>query len=266
VRIEVDIRKTLRSAGRDFVLDVRFACEDDLSVIFGASGAGKSVTLRAIAGLETPDEGRISVAGRVVFDSSAGINIPPRDRAVAYLFQDYALFPHLTVAQNIGFGLRRWWQLRLPAAVAKRVDELLELFELRGLSRAFPRQLSGGQRQRVALARALIRHPEVLLLDEPFAALDPLLRERMRGELLKTRAQFNVPMLVITHDPEDVAAFAQTLVLMERGRVEEAVDLKQAGFRDAHGAANPRAVRALLTRTEVAPAGAPERASIRVVK
>jgi molybdate transport system ATP-binding protein len=266
VRIEVDIRKTLRSAGREFTLDAKFACEDDLGVIFGASGAGKSVTLRAIAGLEIPDEGRISVAGRVVFDSSAGINIPPRDRGVAYLFQDYALFPHLTVAQNIGFGLRRWWQLRLPAAVAKRVDELLELFELRGLSRAFPRQLSGGQRQRVALARALIRQPAVLLLDEPFAALDPLLRERMRGELLKTRAQFNVPMLVITHDPEDVAAFAQTLVLMDRGRVEESVDLKQAEFRDAHGAANPRAVRALLTRTGIAPAGAAERAPIRVVK
>ncbi|HEY5930823.1 MAG TPA: ATP-binding cassette domain-containing protein, partial [Burkholderiales bacterium] len=231
MRIEVDIRKTLRSNKREFSLDVRFTCEDDKNVVFGPSGAGKSITLRAIAGLETPDSGRIAVAGKVLFDSSLGINVPARERSVAYLFQDYALFPHLTVVDNIGFGLKQWWQRRLPADVMRRVDELLELFELRGLGRAFPWELSGGQRQRVALARALIQHPEVLLLDEPFAALDPLLRERMREELLKTRSLFNVPMLVITHDPDDVALLAESLVVLDLGRVVQTVDLKGAPYR-----------------------------------
>ncbi len=265
MRIEVDIRKTLRSNGREFSLDARFTCEDDRSVVFGPSGAGKSITLRAIAGLETPDSGRIAVAGKVLFDSSTGINIPARARSVAYLFQDYALFPHLTVVQNIGFSLKHWWQRGLSIDVMRRVDELLELFELRGLGRAYPWELSGGQRQRVALARALIRHPDVLLLDEPFAALDPLLRERMRGELLKTRALFNVPMLVITHDPDDVAVLAETLVILDQGKVGQAVDLKSAPYRDEEGGVNDRAVRALLTR-ESAIEGQVPRPSIRAVK
>ena len=125
MRIEVDIRKTLRSNGREFSLDARFSCEDDRSVVFGPSGAGKSITLRAIAGLETPDSGRIAVAGQVLFDSSTGINIPARERSVAYLFQDYALFPHLTVVQNVGFGLKQWWQRSFSPDVMRRVYKLL---------------------------------------------------------------------------------------------------------------------------------------------
>jgi molybdate transport system ATP-binding protein len=267
VRIEVDIQKTLRSSGREFPLDVKFSCDDERGVIFGPSGAGKSVTLRTIAGLDTPERGRIAVAGRVLFDSSTGTNVPARDRGVAYLFQDYALFPHLTVAENIGFGVRRWWQRRASAEVMRRVDELMELFELRGLGGARPAQLSGGQRQRVALARALIRQPAVLLLDEPFAALDPLLRDRMRDELLRTREMFKVPMLVITHDPEDVSALAQTLVLLEHGRVANSVDLKAPPFRDAAGRSVGPAVRAILGKValEEAP-GEGARAAIRAVK
>ena len=265
MRIEVDIGKTLRSNGREFMLDVKFACEDDLGVVFGPSGAGKSLMLRAIAGLEKPDYGRIVVGGKVVFDSAATIDVPASERAVGYLFQDYALFPHLTVEENIGFGVKRWWQRHLPADAARRVGDLLDLFELRGLGKAYPWQLSGGQRQRVALARALIRHPDVLLLDEPFAALDPLLRERMRRELVNTRALFKVPMLVITHDPEDVAVLAQTLVVLEQGRIAKTVDLKVAPYRDGEGRVNERSIRGLLINGgEIE--SPPPRPTIRAVK
>jgi len=265
MRIAVDIRKTLRSNGRDFTLDVRFACEDDVGVLFGASGAGKSLTLRTIAGLERPDYGRIVVGEQVLFDSMAGIDLRASARSVGYLFQDYALFPHLTVVQNIGFGLQRWWRRKLPAQAAGRVAQFLELFELRGLHDAYPAQLSGGQRQRVALARALIRRPALLLLDEPFAALDPLLRDRMRRELIRTRELFQVPMLLITHDPEDVAVLGQTLLLIDSGRVGKAVDLKSAPYREGEQpSANERAIRALLTGFSEAAPGA--RATIRAVK
>ena len=264
MRIEVDVRKTLRSSGRDFTLDVKFVCEDDLGVVFGPSGAGKSLTLRAIAGLEKPDHGRIVVAGKVVFDSAAGIDVPACERAVGYLFQDYALFPHLTVEENIGFGVKRWWQRSLPAPALRRVADLLELFELRGLNGAYPAQLSGGQRQRVALARALIRHPDVLLLDEPFAALDPMLRQRMRRELVNTRALFKVPMLVITHDPEDVAVLAETLVVLDQGRIARTVDLKASPYRDNEGRASERSIKSLLTGADDAELP-PPRPTIRAV-
>ena len=246
MRIEVDIRKILRSYGRDFALDVKFAYEDNLAVVFGPSGAGKSLTLRAIAGLEKPDHGRIVVGDKVLFDSRAGIDVRASERAVGYLFQDYALFPHLSVAENIGFGLRRWWERKLPEDAARRVADLLDVFELRGLDEVYPAQLSGGQRQRVALARALIRRPDVLLLDEPFAALDPLLRERMRSELIAIRSMFKVPMLVITHDPEDVAVLADTVVVVSQGRVENVVDVKRTPYRDAEGRVNQRSIGGLL--------------------
>ncbi|HKQ24404.1 MAG TPA: ATP-binding cassette domain-containing protein [Burkholderiales bacterium] len=256
MRVEVQIRKTLRSSGREFQLDVDFTCHDDVSVVFGASGSGKSLTLRAIAGLERPDSGRIAVDGVVLFDSKRGIDVPARLRSVGYVFQDYALFPHLTVAENIAFPVSHWWQRWLGKDMVRKVWDVLEIFEIGSLAHSYPWQISGGQRQRVALARALIRKPSFLLLDEPFAALDPLLRIRMRQELLNTQWLFKVPMLVITHDPQDVAALAENLVILRKGKVERTVDLKGPPYRDEKGLPVRGVIRQLLMETSVETNGA----------
>jgi molybdate transport system ATP-binding protein len=245
-RLAVSIAKRLHSRGRSFALDVAFEAPNEVLVIFGPSGSGKSLTLQCIAGLVRPDAGSIRIADRPLFESAAGIDVAARERRVGYLFQDYALFPHMNVSQNIGFPLARGWTAGIDEASRARVADMLQVFELEGLARSFPGQLSGGQRQRVALARALIREPALLLLDEPFNALDPLLRDRMRRELLAIRSRFGVPMVVITHDPDDVGALAHEVIVMKEGRVARhlgAGDLPspedfQPGYR--------RAVRAVL--------------------
>lgn len=221
MRLEVDIRKTLQSGDRRFALEAAFSSQDDLTVIFGASGSGKSLTIQAIAGLVAPEQGRIVVGGKILFDSHLGINLPARKRGVGYLFQDYALFPHLTVRENIGYPLKKAWHLNLSSDDRQEVDEIMSAFEISHLSKSYPAELSGGQKQRVALARAMIKKPSILLLDEPFSALDSMLRHRMRMELLEIRQRFGVPLVVITHDPADVEVFADTLVIFANGRVEE---------------------------------------------
>jgi molybdate transport system ATP-binding protein len=223
VRLSVDIRKSLRARDRSFQLEASFATQDERLVVFGASGSGKSVTILCMAGLITPDSGHIRIGERVLFDSAAGVDLPAQQRRVGYLFQDYALFPHLTVEENVGFALKQGAVGRLNADQRARVHELLQLFELAPLARNFPRQLSGGQRQRTALARALITQPDILLLDEPLSALDPLLRARVRGELLGMQKRFAVPMIVITHDPADVEVLAQTVLVYKDGRVERSI-------------------------------------------
>jgi molybdate transport system ATP-binding protein len=228
--LEVDIRLRLASGARRFDLDARFACHRDVTVVFGPSGSGKSVTLQAISGLVRPDAGCVRLRGRALFDAAQGIDVRVRDRRVAYVFQDYALFPHLTVERNVAFPLSRWWHRAVPDAARVRVDEMLEAFELTALRHAWPAQLSGGQRQRVALARALVSAPDLLLLDEPFSALDPLLRNRLREDLLRFRARFDVPMLVITHDPDDVAALADDVIVFRDGRV-----VQQGGAHELFG-------------------------------
>ena len=157
--LEVDIRKTLRSARQTFHLHARFSVHSPRIVVHGPSGAGKSLLLKAIAGLITPDEGSIVLCGATLFDSAAGTNVSPQARRVAYLFQDYALFPHLTVRQNVGFGLRRGWLNLHGDRPDPAIDSWLEAFELCRVAHQYPSQISGGQRQRTALARALVARP-----------------------------------------------------------------------------------------------------------
>ncbi|WP_313701924.1 ATP-binding cassette domain-containing protein [Achromobacter sp.] len=217
--IDLAVRKHMVSGDRKFELDVQFKSAAKRIALFGPSGAGKSLTLRAVAGLLRPDAGRIVINGRVLFDSETGINLPARSRRVAYLFQDYALFPHLTVAQNIAFGLRRGWLNPRRREVTPEARRWVDAFELGAIVGSYPNEISGGQKQRVALARALMLQPDILLLDEPFSALDSQLRGKMRQELDALQRQLDVPMLLITHDPADVEALADEVFEVREGRV-----------------------------------------------
>jgi molybdate transport system ATP-binding protein len=218
MRWDVSVRKSLESGGHRFELDLAISSNATRLVLFGPSGAGKSLTLKAIAGLLRPDQGRIALDGTALFDGQAGIDVPARDRRLGYLFQEYALFPHLTVRQNIAFGLDKGWRNPRRRVDAPAVDRWLETLELRALGDRSPHELSGGQRQRTALARALAAEPRALLLDEPFAALDTALRVKLRDELRDLQSRLGLPILLITHDEADVAAFADEVVRLEDGR------------------------------------------------
>ncbi len=219
MRLALDIRRVLRSPQRAFHLNVRFTVSEDMAVLYGPSGAGKSVTLQAIAGLLRPDAGSIQFADTTLFDSTAGIDVPARRRGIGYVFQDYALFPHRTVYQNVAAPLLPLLGNRLSAAQRVRVEELLDAFELTPIAHSFPSQISGGQRQRTALARALAAGPRLLLLDEPFNSLDSGLRTRMRREVMQVWDRVRVPILLITHDDADLAAFGRQVIRIEDGGI-----------------------------------------------
>lgn len=197
-----------------FSLDINFQVPAGRTVLFGPSGAGKSLTLRAFAGLFPLDYASIRKGTTVWHDSDAGIFVPPQRRRVGYLPQNYALFPHLTVAQNIAFG-----QIKQGEVARKRVAELISLMQLQGLEQLRPAHLSGGQQQRVALARALASEPQLLLLDEPWSALDAPVRATLRTEILRFYEQFQVPLVLVTHDALDAQELADTIVIVHRGRV-----------------------------------------------
>jgi molybdate transport system ATP-binding protein len=187
-------------------------------VLFGPSGSGKTLTLKAIAGLLRPEKGHISVNGRILFDSASGVDVPTRNRKLGFLFQDYALFPHLSIRDNVGFGLKRLLR-PLSRKDQRKVDETLEVFGLTELADMSPLEISGGQRQRTALARCLVREPEILLLDEPFSALDQPLRLRMRRELAQVLDRYRIPLVMVTHDTDEVDFFAKTVVVYAEGKV-----------------------------------------------
>jgi molybdate transport system ATP-binding protein len=210
--LSISVRKQLSD---EFALDVSFSAEPGVTMLFGPSGAGKTTLLDCIAGLLTPDGGRIASGARALFDSAGGINVPTRRRRIAYLFQTLALFPHLTAAENIGYGLRG-----LPSAERRaRIDAILESFRIAHLRGRRPGAISGGERQRVALARALVTDPGALLLDEPLSALDLATRHAIIDDLRAWNAAHSIPVLYVTHSRDEVFALGEHVVAIEQGRM-----------------------------------------------
>lgn len=217
----VDIEKTLGS----FRLRVSFTAENGLLSLLGASGCGKSMTLKCIAGIERPDRGRIVLNDVTLFDSDKHIDLPPQRRRVGYLFQQYALFPNMTVRQNIRCGIRE------KQGAEEQIDEAIRAMHLDGLGDLKPRQLSGGQQQRTALARILVNRPEVLLLDEPFSALDAHLRFQLEREMLETVHAFGKPVLMVTHDRDEAFRLSDSIAVLRDGAIE-VIGPKHAVFSD----------------------------------
>ena len=208
--LEVQIYKKLA----EFDLDISFQVDDNILGLMGASGSGKSMTLKCIAGIETPDQGRIVLNGRVLFDSEKKINVPIQKRNVGYMFQNYALFPNMNVYENISVGLRA----RKVKDVDIVVQKVMQQFRIFELASRYPKQLSGGQRQRVALARLMAYEPDVLLLDEPFSALDEDLKEDLLQEL-KSELQISKPVIFVSHDKEEVNELCDLKYKIKQGEI-----------------------------------------------
>lgn len=204
----VDIRKQFKG----FILNVNFETNGEYLAILGKSGSGKSMTLKCIAGIETPDEGKIIYNEKILFDSERKINLKPQERNIGYMFQNYALFPNMTVEENIGSGLKAPKKEKL-----QKVTEMINSFHLKGLEKKYPNQLSGGQQQRVALARCMAYKPDMLLLDEPFSALDSHLKEQLQAEVLDLLKLYDGKIVMVTHSMDEAYKFCKKLVIIDKG-------------------------------------------------
>lgn len=237
--LSISVKKQLKG----FSLDVSWSIGDELSVLFGFSGSGKSLTLQLIAGLMKPDSGVIIANKTTYFDSARHINLSPQQRSIGYVFQDLALLPHMTVRQNILFGAKG-----VPEDESgERYHEMTAAFYLDAIENKHPSEISGGQKQRVAFARALMRHPAVLLLDEPFSALDTPLRIEMRTFLKDLRKTFRVPVVLVTHDAAEAATLADSMVVYSEGAV-----IQRGALADVFGNPANEHVRRLLAGQESA--------------
>ena len=212
-RIRKQFAPGVESAG--FSLDVEFQAAAGITVLFGPSGAGKTLTLESIAGFVRPDEGRILLDDQILFDGAARVHLAPKARRCGYVFQNYALFPHMTLRKNLEFGAERIPRLERH----RKVNELLEKFHLSDVSGRRPHELSGGQKQRCSIARALIGSPRVLLLDEPAQGLDAPLRFELYAMLRQVRQEFEIPVLLVTHDFEECLELADEMIVVREGRV-----------------------------------------------
>ena len=211
--IEVAIKKKIGN----FSLDVAFSAGEEMFALLGASGCGKSMTLKCIAGIETPDEGKIVLNGRTLFDSEKKINLIPQKRKVGYMFQDYALFPNLNAYENIVYGLRN----KPGISSAEEVQELISLLGLKEHLNKRIDQLSGGQKQRVALARTLVMKPKILLLDEPLSALDGVIKESIKERIQLIAKQYHLTTIIVTHDPEEALTLSDKVLIINEGQISQ---------------------------------------------
>lgn len=223
--LTVDIGKRLTG----FELAASFSAAGRTTVVFGPSGSGKTLTLRSVAGIVAPDRGRITLDGAALFDSHARVNVPPQLRRVGYVPQSYALFPHLTVEENIAYGVREAGRGERAALVR----EMMGLMEIGGLGARRPRELSGGQQQRVALARALASRPRILLLDEPFSSLDRALRDGLRSQFQELHRRLAISTVLVTHDLDDAFFLGERIVVYDGGRVLQEGDRQDVFYRPA---------------------------------
>ncbi|MDD2652201.1 MAG: ATP-binding cassette domain-containing protein [Sulfurimonas sp.] len=213
--IAINIKKTLNTADGEIVLEVNKEIHDgDFLTLFGKSGSGKTTLLRIIAGLETPQSGTIVVDGVVWFDSAKNINLPPQKRNVGFVFQDYALFPNMSVRQNLEFALK-------DKKETKKVDEILEIMEIQNLSSMKPDHLSGGQKQRIAVARSLMNGPKILLLDEPLSALDSSMRLKLQEELASVHKKFGITSILVSHDISEVFKLSNRVFKISSGSITD---------------------------------------------
>jgi molybdate transport system ATP-binding protein len=215
-KLEVSIKKNLKN----FTLDVGFEAENEVFAILGASGCGKSMTLKCIAGIETPDEGSIVLNGRVLYSSKGRINLPPQKRNVGYMFQDYALFPNMTVTRNIMSGMG-------AKPDQDKVAGYLERFHIKELADSYPSQLSGGQKQRVAMARLIAQEPDVILLDEPFSALDSYLKWELENEMRQILNEVQKTTLFVSHNRDEVYRLCRRVSCIDKGRMEGAYGVRE---------------------------------------